>query len=68
MRLFVGCASKTPQATAWLKAPRNPTANNERESYRERWDPKELAELARRLRYFADALDEQKIGRKKAKE
>lgn len=38
------------------------------ERYRDRWDPKELAELARELREFADALDEQKGGRKKSKD
>jgi hypothetical protein len=36
------------------------------ERYRDRWDPKELAELARQLREFADSLDTQK-GSKKAK-
>ena len=36
------------------------------ERYRDRWDPKELAELARHLREFADSLDSQK-GSKKAK-
>src|SRR5207248_8772662 len=29
------------------------------ERYRDRWDPKELAELARHLREFADSLDSQ---------
>jgi hypothetical protein len=38
------------------------------ERYRERWNPKELAELARHLREFADALDEQKGGKKTKKE
>ena len=37
------------------------------ERYRDRWDPKELATLARHLREFADALDVQK-GAKKTKE
>ncbi len=35
------------------------------ERYRDRWDPKELAELARQLREFADALDTPKGGKKK---
>jgi hypothetical protein len=34
------------------------------ERYRDRWDPKELAELARQLREFADSLDNQKRGKK----
>jgi gas vesicle protein len=38
------------------------------ERYRDRWDPKELAELARQLREFADSLDSQKGGRKAKKE
>ncbi len=38
------------------------------ERYRDRWDPKELAELARQLRDFADSLDGQKGGRKTKKE
>jgi hypothetical protein len=39
------------------------------ERYKERWNPKELSELARQLREFADALEEQpRVGRKKAKE
>jgi hypothetical protein len=39
------------------------------ERYRERWNPKELSELARQLREFADALEKQERGgRKKAKE
>jgi gas vesicle protein len=38
------------------------------ERYRDRWDPKELAELARHLREFADSLDAQKGGRKAKKE
>jgi hypothetical protein len=37
------------------------------ERYRARWNPKELTELARQLREFADALDEQKSGGKKTK-
>jgi hypothetical protein len=35
------------------------------ERYRDRWDQKDLAELARHLREFADSLDSQKGGRKK---
>ena len=35
------------------------------ERYRDRWDPKEVAELARHLREFADSLDTQKGGKKK---
>ena len=38
------------------------------ELYRDRWDPKELAELARRLREFADSLETQKGGKKAKKE
>jgi hypothetical protein len=38
------------------------------ERYRDRWDPKELAELARHLREFADSLGSQKGGRKTKKE
>ena len=38
------------------------------ERYRERWDPKELAELAHQLREFADSLDGQKGGKKTKKE
>jgi hypothetical protein len=34
------------------------------ERYRDRWDPKELAELARQLREFAVSLDNQKGGKK----
>lgn len=38
------------------------------ERYRQRWNPKELTELARQLREFADTLDEQKGGKKPKKE
>ncbi len=38
------------------------------ERYRDRWDPKELAELARQLREFADSLESQKGGKKAKKE
>jgi hypothetical protein len=38
------------------------------ERYRERSDPKEMAELARHLREFADSLDSQKSGKKGKKE
>jgi hypothetical protein len=38
------------------------------ERYRDRWDPKELAGLARQLRVFADSLDSQKGGKKAKKE
>ena len=39
------------------------------ERYKERWNQKELTELARQLREFADALDKpERGGRKKAKE
>jgi hypothetical protein len=38
------------------------------ERYRDRWDPKELAELARQLREFADSLDSPKGGKKAKKE
>lgn len=38
------------------------------ERYRDRWDPKELTELARRLREFADSLDSQKGSKKTKKE
>jgi hypothetical protein len=38
------------------------------ERYRNRWDPKDLAELARQLREFADSLDSQKGGKKTKKE
>jgi len=38
------------------------------ERYRDRWDPKEMAELARQLREFADSLDSQKGGKKTKKE
>ena len=38
------------------------------ERYRDRWDPKELAELARQLREFADSLDGQKGSKKTKKE
>jgi gas vesicle protein len=34
------------------------------ERYRDRWNPKELAELARQLREFADLLDSQRGGKK----
>jgi len=36
--------------------------------YRDRWDQKQLAELARQFREFADTLDAQKGGRKAKKE
>jgi hypothetical protein len=37
------------------------------ERYRKRWNPKELADLARQLREFADALEKpERGGRKKA--
>jgi hypothetical protein len=35
------------------------------ERYRERWDPKELSELARHLREFADAIEKPRPGPKK---
>jgi hypothetical protein len=35
------------------------------ERYRARWDPKELAELACQLRWFADSLDSEKGGKKR---
>jgi hypothetical protein len=38
------------------------------ERYRERWDPKELSELARQLREFADALEKPQRSGKKTKE
>ncbi len=38
------------------------------ERYRARWDPKDLANLARQLREFADSLDSQKGGKKAKKE
>ena len=38
------------------------------ERYKERWNQKELSDLARHLREFADALEEQRGSRKKAKE
>jgi hypothetical protein len=38
------------------------------ERYKERWPSKELSELARQLREFADALEKPQPGRKKAKE
>jgi gas vesicle protein len=38
------------------------------ERYRDRWETKELAELARQLREFADSLDSQKGGKKAKKE
>ena len=38
------------------------------ERYRDRWDPRELAELARQLREFADSLNGQKGGKKTKKE
>ena len=38
------------------------------ERYRDRCDPKELAELARQLREFADSLDSQKGGKRTKKE
>jgi hypothetical protein len=38
------------------------------ERYRDRWDPKELAELARQLREFADSLNGHKAGKKTKKE
>lgn len=38
------------------------------ERYRDRWNPKELAELARQLREFADSLDGQKGSKKTKKE
>jgi hypothetical protein len=38
------------------------------ERYRDRWEPKELAELARHLREFADSLDSQKGGKKTKKD
>lgn len=38
------------------------------ERYRDRWDQKELAELARQLREFADSLQSQKGGKKTKKE
>lgn len=38
------------------------------ERYRDRWDPKKLAALARQLREFADSLDSQKGSKKGKKE
>jgi hypothetical protein len=38
------------------------------ERYRDRWNPKDLAELARQLREFADSLDSQKGGKRTKKE
>jgi hypothetical protein len=38
------------------------------ERYRDRWDPKELADLARQLREFADSLDSQKGGKRARRE
>ena len=38
------------------------------ERYRDRWDPKELPELAGQLREFADSLDGQKGSKKTKKE
>jgi gas vesicle protein len=38
------------------------------ERYRDRWDQKELAELARQLREFADSLESQKGGKKAKKD
>ncbi|HEY7157091.1 MAG TPA: DUF3102 domain-containing protein [Gemmataceae bacterium] len=38
------------------------------ERYRDRWEPKELAVLARQLRKFADSLDGQRGGRRAKKE
>jgi hypothetical protein len=38
------------------------------ERYRDRWEPKDLAELARHLREFADSLDSQKSGKRSKKE
>jgi len=38
------------------------------ERYRDRWDPKELAGLARQLREFAESLDGQKGAKKTKKE
>jgi gas vesicle protein len=38
------------------------------ERYRDRWDQRELAELARQLREFADSLESQKGGKKAKKE
>jgi hypothetical protein len=38
------------------------------ERYRDRWDPKQLAELAFQLREFANSLDSQRGGRKTNKE
>jgi hypothetical protein len=35
------------------------------ERYRERWNPKELTDLARQLREFADALEKPERGGKK---
>jgi hypothetical protein len=35
------------------------------ERYRERWNPKELADLARHLREFAEALEKPERGGKK---
>jgi uncharacterized protein YecE (DUF72 family) len=35
------------------------------ERYKERWNPKELSELARQLREFADALEKPQAGSKK---
>jgi hypothetical protein len=35
-----------------------------RERYRERWNPKELADLVRQLREFADALEKPERGGK----
>lgn len=41
---------------------------NALERYRDRWNPKELAALARYLREFADSLDSQTGGKKAKKE
>jgi len=38
------------------------------ERYRDRWNPKNLAELARHHRDFADSLDSRKGGKKTKKE
>ena len=46
-----------------------PAAGEVAGAYKERWNPKELSELARQLREFADALEKPASGsKKKAKE
>jgi hypothetical protein len=70
-REIVAEAKKKKRPRRQKKIPADKLAGrlvNVLERYRDRWDPKELTELARQLREFAESLDTQKGGMKAKKE